>query len=42
MIRLGKMSDLDQILKSSRRSKRINERTRQRAMGRSVPTFRTF
>ena len=42
MIRLGKMSDLDQILNLVEEAKRINERTRQRAMGRSVPTFRTF
>ena len=41
MIRLGKMSDLDQILNLVEEAK-INERTRQRAMGRSVPSFRTF
>ena len=32
MIRLGKMSDLDQILNLVEEAK-INERTRQRAMG---------
>ena len=36
------MSDLGSNLKSSRRSKRINERTRQRAMGRSVPLLEHF